>query len=105
MSVKAKPKSVEREYNIRLEGKRRDDGTIFVTSPNLPPFSAILADGQWEDIIGYLRRFLEVNVGKVRSMRLVHDASELALSGSEESAAPPPAYVVAALTRDHAHQL
>ena len=102
MLTKAKPKLVEREYNIRLEANRRDDGTLFVTSPNLAPFSAVLADGRWEDIVIYLRKFLETNVGKVTSIRLIHDASELASKPSDRGA-PPPAYVVAALSENVNH--
>ena len=90
-------KSVWKEYRIELIGKRRADGSLFVTSPNLGPFSAVLSDGRWEDVLTFLKKFLEVNFGRVKDMRLIHDASEL-VSDSDELPDIPPAYVVAELT-------
>jgi hypothetical protein len=90
-------KSARKEYKIELIGKRRADGSLFVTSPNLGPFSAVLPNGRWEDVLVYLKKFLEVNIGRVIELRLIHDASEL-VSDSEELPEIPPAYVVAELT-------
>ncbi|WP_131522930.1 hypothetical protein [Nitrobacter sp. Nb-311A] len=108
MSVVARRKKVSRtkkpirkEYKIELVGKRRSDGSLFVTSPNLGPFSAVLRTGRWEDVIGFLKKFLEVNIGRVVELRLIHDASEL-VSDSEELPEIPPAYVVAELTHQRA---
>jgi hypothetical protein len=90
-----------REFNIRLVGKRREDGSMFVTSPNMKPFSAVLHDGRWEDVLTYLRNFLEVNFGKVKELRLIHDASELSFDDSEQPEIPP-AYVIVGLTSHRA---
>jgi hypothetical protein len=90
-------KPIRKEYKIELVGKRRPDGSLFVTSPNLGPFSAVLSTGRWDDVIVFLKKFLEVNFGRVIELRLIHDASEL-VSESDELPKIPPAYVVAELT-------
>jgi hypothetical protein len=90
-------KNIWKEYRIELVGKRRSDGSMFVTSPNLGPFSAVLSDGRWEDVLSFLKKFLEVNFGRVKDLRLIHDASEL-VSDSDDLPDIPPAYVVAELT-------
>jgi hypothetical protein len=88
-------KAVERSFCIMLDGKLREDGSIFVTSSNLPLFSAVLSDGEWEEVISYLKMFLEANVGKVKSIKIIHDGSELILRDQTRTMAPPPAYVLA----------
>lgn len=85
-----------REYRIELKGRKRADGSLFVTSDNLPHFSAILQDGNWDDVLLYLEKFLAANFGEVRELRLIQDASELLATGEPDSI--PPAYVIAGLT-------
>ncbi len=92
-----------REFNIRLVGKRREDGSMFVTSPNMKPFSAVLHDGKWESVLPYLRKFLEINFGKVKDLRLIHDASELNFDDVDDQPQVPPAYVIVGLTSQRAH--
>lgn len=91
-----------REFNIMLIGKRREDGSMFVTSPNMKPFSAVLHNGKWESVLPYLRKFLEVNFGKVKDLRLIHDASELSFDDVDQPQVPP-AYVIVGLTSQRAH--
>jgi hypothetical protein len=92
-----------REFRIELVGKRRDDGSLFVTSPNLRPFSAVIHDGNWEEVLQYLQKFLEVNVGPVRGLRLIHDASELIRDNECLLHELPPAFVIAEITAKGAH--
>lgn len=87
---------LKREYRIELISKRRTDGSMFVTSPNLSPFSAVAKDGEWDDVLSLLRSFLEINIGAVIELRLIQDASELVFD-SDEHLDIPPAYVVAEL--------
>ncbi len=94
----SRKKDTWKEYRIQLEGRRRADGSLFVTSSNLPLFSAVLTDGKWEDVLKFLKKFLQINFGRVKDLRLIHDASELVGRDSEEMPALPPAYVVAELT-------
>ena len=61
-------------YRIELVGTRRSDGSMFVTSPSLPMFSAVLPDSKWEGITKFLKAFLEINFGRVKEMRLIRDA-------------------------------
>jgi hypothetical protein len=93
---------VLREFNIGLVGKRREDGSMFVTSPNMKPFSAVLYDGRWESVLPYLRKFLEVNFGEVRGLRLIHDACELRFDDTEQPETSP-AYVIVGLTSQRVH--
>ena len=86
-----------REVRIELEGKLRPNGSLFVTSTNLTPFSAVLEDGNWDNVIPFLKRFLEVNYGGVGDLRLIRDASEL-LEPSSSADFFPPAYIIAELT-------
>jgi hypothetical protein len=94
-------KAVERSFCIMLDGKMREDGSLFVTSSNLPHFSAVLADGEWEKVLSYLKMFLEENVGKVKSIKIIHDGSEL-ISADQARTAPPPAYVLAEVANKNA---
>ena len=71
------PPDSPRAYRIELVGKRRGDGSWFVTSPNLGPFSAVLKEANWDHVLPFVRKFLEVNFGAVAEMHLVRDASEL----------------------------
>jgi hypothetical protein len=95
----ARSKGHWEEYRIELVGSRRDDGSMFVTSPSLTMFSAVLPDSKWEGITGFLKSFLELNFGRVKEMRLIRDASELMLDTESGDSLPriPPAYVVAEL--------
>jgi hypothetical protein len=94
-------KAVERSFCIMLDGKLREDGCIFVTSSNLPHFSAVLADGEWEEVLSYLKMFLEANVGKVKSIKIIHDGAEL-ISPDQVRTSPPPAYVLAEVANKNA---
>src|SRR5438045_2329450 len=58
------------QYRIELVGKRRSDGSLFVTSPNLVPFSAVLVDGNWQGVLSVLKTFLTTNFGPVKDLRL-----------------------------------
>lgn len=102
MATSTQKRGSLREFNIRLLGKRREDGSMFVTSPNMKPFSAVLNDGEWENVLPYLRKFLEVNFGKVKDLRLIHDACELSFNDTEQPQTPP-AYVIVGLTSQRAH--
>jgi hypothetical protein len=99
MSATAKKARNKSEYHFRIElkGKVRDDGSLFVTSSNLPPFSAVIEDGNWTGVLKYLKRFLEVNFGPVKELRLIRDASELIPKSGEkvDRDGLPPAYVLA----------
>lgn len=95
-------KSVWRQYRIELHGKRRSDGSLFVTSSNLPPFSAVLIDGKWEEVLTLLEGFLKANFGPVKDIRLIRDASELVDDHNDDQLRIPPAYVVAELTPQRA---
>lgn len=95
-------KGTWQEYRIELVGKRRHDGSLFVTSTNMAPFSAVLPDDNWEDVLGFLRQFLEANFGHVKNLRLIRDAAEL-VGNHIDLQNIPPAYVVAELTRERAH--
>ena len=86
---------------IDLVGKRRGDGSLFVTSRNMPPFNAVIPDGKWESVLQYLLRFLEVNFGPVKDLRLIRDASEL-MPEEPDANQSPPAYVIAQLKPEHA---
>lgn len=97
MTTPTQKKGSLREFRIELVGKRREDGSLFVTSSNMAPFSAVLHDGKWDDILKYLRKFLEVNFGPVKELRLIHDASELSFNDTEPPQIPPP-YVIAGLS-------
>lgn len=97
-----KPRAAKREYRINLVGKRRSDGSLFITSPNMAFFSAVLPDGSWDDVLSHLREFIEINFGRVSDLRLIHDASELT-QGDVEAADIPPAYVVAEVASDRVH--
>jgi hypothetical protein len=91
------------EYRIELVGRLRTDGSLFVTSPNLRPFSAVLPNGKWEGVLEVLKVFLKANVGPVKDMRLIRDASELVSpDDTDNHPAIPPAYVVAELTHSRA---
>jgi hypothetical protein len=94
-----------REFRIKLVGKLREDGSMFVTSSNLSHFNAVLPDGEWEDVLDYLKKFLEANVGKVRSLKIVRDASELVVYNHGHVANPPPAYVLAELKNENARSM
>jgi len=96
MTTATQKKGSLREFRIELVGNCREDGSMFVTSPNLSHFSAVLPDGEWEEVLDYLKKFLEANVGKVKSMKIVHDASGLV----GHVANPPPAYVLAELNQN-----
>jgi hypothetical protein len=72
-----------------------------VTSSNLKPFSAILENGNWEDVKPFLQRFLEVNFGRVGDLRLIRDAAEL-LTEKPSVLDIPPAYIIAELTPQRA---
>jgi hypothetical protein len=99
MTVGARKRSAKTrwvEFRINLEGRRRPDGSLFVTSSNLKPFSAVLEDGNWEAVKPFLERFLEVNFGRVRDLRLIRDAAELLTRDLDI----PPAYIIAELTPD-----
>lgn len=98
MTTSTQKKGSLREFRITLVGKRREDGSMFVTSPNMPPFSAVLHSGKWDDVLIYLRKFLEVNLCTVKELRLIHDASELSFNDSEQPQIPPP-YVIAGLSQ------
>lgn len=87
------------EFRIELTGSRRADGSMFVTSPSLPMFSAILEDARWEGVKAFLKEFLEANFGRVKELRLIRDASELMLD-NDSIPAIPPAYVVAELNSE-----
>jgi hypothetical protein len=89
-------KETWKEYHISLAGKTREDGSLFVTSPNLPPFSAVIADGNWNSVTDHLQRFIEVNFGRVKTIRLIHDASELVARDVQV----PPAFVIAEFSQD-----
>jgi hypothetical protein len=102
MATSTQKRGSLREFSIRLVGKRREDGSMFVTSPNMKPFSAVLHDGQWESVLPYLRKFLEVNYFKVKELRLIHDAEELSFDDTEQPQTPP-AYVIAELTSQRVH--
>jgi hypothetical protein len=97
MTTATQKKGSLREFRIDLVGKRREDGSLFVTSPNMTAFSAVLYDGEWEEVTKYLRKFLEVNFGKVKELRLIHDASELSFNDPEQPQIPPP-YVIAGVS-------
>ena len=94
-------KALLREFRIELVGKLRENGTLFVTSPNLGFFSAVLEDGDWEAVIPYIRKFLEANFGPVKAVRLIHDASEL-MHGHVSFSEMPPPYMIAELTPERA---
>jgi hypothetical protein len=102
MTASTQKRESLREFNIMLVGRRREDGSMFVLSPNLKPFSAVLDDGRWESVLPYLRKFLEVNFGKVKDLRLIHDACELRFNDTEQPQTPP-AYVIVGLTSQRAH--
>lgn len=95
MTTKTASKTMERQFYIVLDGKGREDGSMFVTSQHLPYFSAVLPSGEWDDVIGHLKRFLQANVGKVKSIQVIHDGSELFPHNNEQAFVPPPAYVIA----------
>jgi len=97
MATSTQKRESLREFNIKLVGKRREDGSMFVSSPNMKPFSAVLHDGQWEGVLPYLRKFLVVNFGKVKDLQLIQDASELRFDDLEPPQVPP-AYVIVGLT-------
>ena len=42
-----------REFRIELVGKLCENGSMSVTSSNLSYFSAVLPDGEWEDVLDY----------------------------------------------------
>ena len=101
MAISTQKRSLLREFNIKLVGKRREDGSMFVSSPNMTPFSAVLNDDRWEGVLPYLRKFLGANFFNVKDLRLIHDACELRFDDTEQPQTPP-AYVIAELTSQRA---
>jgi hypothetical protein len=88
-----------------FNGTSREDGSIFVTSPNLPHFSAVLPDGEWEGVVNFLKMFIEANVGNVKSITVIHDASELIASHQGQAAFAPPPYVIAEVQNKNARTI
>jgi hypothetical protein len=104
MATSTQKRGSLREFNIRLVGKLREDGSMFVTSSNLPHFNAVLPGWEWEDVLDYLKKFLEANVGKVINLRIIRDASELIMY-NEHMASPLPAYVIAEMKNGNARSM
>jgi hypothetical protein len=92
-------KTAPRELYIGLSGKRRDDGSLFITSTNASYFSAVVAD--WNDVLVHLKKYLEVNVGTVADLHFLDDPSEL-IDGDQVDMDVPPAHVVAKVTPERA---
>lgn len=46
---------------VIFEAKYRDDGTMFVTSPNMPSFSAVGKTGDWNLVFELAAKDTEVN--------------------------------------------
>ena len=90
-------------YYIRLQGKRRDDGSLFVTCDDIPFFSAVASD--WDgEVLSILTTSLEANnVGRVVEVRYVEDTSGL-FDGEPTDDVIPPAHVLAEVERDRVGQ-
>jgi hypothetical protein len=98
MAAARRKKAEWREYRIELNGKRREDGSLFVTSSNLRAFSAVLPGGRWNGVVAILEKFLKINFGPVKDIRLIRDAAELSPHTNDDALTMPPAYVVAEIT-------
>ena len=89
-----------REYYCELVIKSRDDGTMFVTSDDLPMFSAVVKEDDLDDVLVFVRQYLEKNVGRVHALRFVTDISERVAEKAGlpmPTPPPPPAHVLAEL--------
>jgi predicted RNase H-like HicB family nuclease len=71
--------------SITLEGKQRADGSFFVTSSELPFFSAVGHDEQdaLDNTIKILGPYLEANIPDYVDFKRVRDASDV-LYGEED---------------------
>lgn len=86
------------EIYVGLIGKRRDDGSMFITSPNLALFSAIVQDRDWDSALALLKAHIEANLGKVTNLRFVDDPPGVEGRESERLHVPP-AHVVGELVK------
>ncbi len=76
----SKPKKAVKQIVIPLVAARRPDGSVGVTSPNVPIFYVVGADeaSALDNAVRILREHLERNSGyKVRRIRLADDSREL----------------------------
>jgi len=94
------------QYLIELNGERRDDGTVFIVSPDLPLFSVIGHNEQAaiDHAMKVLPEYLKANVPDFVELRELHHAQRALGILTEKAASPLPAHVIATITkaRDHA---
>lgn len=86
---------------ISLKATSRQDGTMFVTSPNAPYFSIVVADQDWNAVLPFLKDSLTVNVGPVQSVRFLEDAANF-VPDDAPTHAMPPAHVIAEVAPERA---
>ena len=67
------PTEIEREFYVTLEGKRREDGSLFISAPKYPAFSAVgeSEDKAWEVALDLLSAHWKENYGKEVAFRYV----------------------------------
>lgn len=82
------------EYCIELIGKRRSDGTVCITSNDIPLFSVVgdSEEGALELALRLLPHYLKANVPEFVELRPVGNASQLF---SNRSVDVLPAHVIA----------
>lgn len=93
----------QNQYFIELKGEIREDGSVFVCSPDLPLFSVIGASEQdaFNNAMKILPEYLRANVPDFVELRAVSRAGQLF---SPKHASALPAHVIATLNKsgDHA---
>ena len=94
-----------KEFLIKLEGTKREDGTLFVISQSLPFFSAVVVDNEVGQLqaLDLLRAYLEANLRTPVEVRPIKDAGMVlgpADSGPTTKLPDLPAHVIAEMGAD-----
>ena len=76
------------------------DGMMFVTSENVPYFSAVVQSGDWDAVLELLKRSLEVNIGPVHNVHFIEDPRNYAPDSGWGAGPIPPAHVVAEVAQE-----
>jgi hypothetical protein len=89
------------EYLIEMVGEKRSDGSVLISSPELPMFSAIGENEKraLEIALRVLEEYLAANVPDFVQLRVVPPASEIISwsTTSDSSSSMLPAHVIATM--------
>jgi len=95
------------EYIIEMKGEKRADGSVFISSPDLPMFSAIGHDEKdaLDTALRILKDYLKANVPEFVQLRVVRPGNEIISwsAASDSSSSVLPAHVIATM-RGRVHE-